>query len=94
MVTTSQQKLAGLLLTENAELEPYCMNYQEMEIKISIYYNIIEAQSQHFQLFEYFRLFQTSSENTLKHDTTEFNKIQPVSHMAYSIRHNSARSYL
>ena len=54
----------------------------------------IEAQSQHFQLFEYFRLFQTSSENTLKHDTTEFNKIQPVSHMAYSIRHNSARSYL
>ena len=56
-------------------------------------YNI-EAQSQHFQLFEYFRLFQTSSENTLKHDTTEFNKIQPVSHMAYSIRHNSARSYL
>ena len=57
-------------------------------------YPYLEAQSQHFQLFEYFRLFQTSSENTLKHDTTEFNKIQPVSHMAYSIRHNSARSYL
>ena len=72
-------------------------NFPKSVCFILIIYNYvvsIEAQSQHFQLFEYFRLFQTSSENTLKHDTTEFNKIQPVSHMAYSIRHNSARSYL
>ena len=54
MVITSHQRLAGLLLGENAVLVQDCKNSQEMEIKISIY-----VKCAHDSLFTHYSFMQS-----------------------------------